>query len=573
MRLFKFYLFSMVVIFSLAIFGLLSFKGNIIKLNSQYGNADFSFLEEHEIVELGGSWEYYEDNLYEDILQDSDLEKKYTDVPHEWGANSDYNGYPYGYATYITELQGLKPHKYYGIFIIDESLSYRVYINDKLIIESGKVGRSIKEYVPELKGRWGAFNSDEFGNARLVIEIANFEYHRGGFWIEPRIAEFQTLKNMAVSHTSLEIVLFISMLIMGLFLLTLYAKMKSEKTALLMSIFSLLVSIKILFSGYRIASTIIPGIPWIVMNRIEYIVGYLLLPVMGYMTCSLGYVKQSKIIAYINHGLVFAAIAIPIFTSSHIYGEYFKIFKFLVIVYAAYFLYTVLVGIYHKKQGAIPIAIGYICVVLGAIVELFLWKMPFVMGFSTIIMVGIFTVSQIVAFSSYKIQKENLESEIIIDKLTSVYNRLYLEQLMAHSSLETQKDGIWYVMFIDVNKFKSINDNYGHHIGDEVLIRIAHILKQSVRDTDLIFRYGGDEFVLFISLEKGIDPQTIEDRIQSKLQESLNFDGHLIKISLSIGITEYQIGKETLFEAVFRSDEKMYDIKQIQTDEPMNQGV
>lgn len=561
MKLFRFYFISLTIIFLLAFCGVSISKISVTELNSHYGKADLSFLGESEIVALGGVWEYYKEALYEDILMNSKIEKKYVNVPHEWEPDLKYKGYPYGYATYATELVGLNPKKYYGIFIVDEYASYRLFINDKLIIDTGKVGRTKEEYVPEFRSKWGAFNSDEYGKAKIIIEIANFDYFRGGFWVNPRIGEFETIRNMAARNTSVEIILFVSTLIMGLFLLTLYAKMKSEKTALLMGIFASLVALRVLFTGYRIVATLIPGMSWSVMNRLEYIFGYLLLPVAGYMACSLAYVKQPKMIKNLYDGLLFIGVMLPLYTSNHVYAKYLYVYKYLTIVFAIYFLYILVMGICNKKSGAIPITIGYLFVVVGAFEELFFGSLSFFLGFATFIMVGILTLFQVTTFSSLKTQKESLESEIIKDKLTSVYNRFYLEMLMDNSIIEEIEGHRWYVLFVDIDNFKPINDTYGHHIGDLVLIKTAEILKKSVRDSGKVIRYGGDEFVIIASIDKTKAPQILQERIKSKLKEPFDILGNMIKISISIGTTEYQIGNESLREAILKSDEEMYDIK------------
>jgi diguanylate cyclase (GGDEF)-like protein len=263
---------------------------------------------------------------------------------------------------------------------------------------------------------------------------------------------------------------------------------------------------------------------------------------------------------YLFNLLIVLAL-IPVFTSSQIYGNYLEIFKYMVILFGIYLVYVFIVGIYRKKPGAIPNTIGYGFLIMGAVLELFVVKVPFIVGVATFVTVAIFTAVQIVTYSTYKEQKESLESEMVIDKLTSVYNRMYLEQFIENTGLEKIKNHYWYVVFIDVDNFKEINDTYGHHIGDLVLVRIADILRQSIRDTDMVFRYGGDEFVVFVSLEKTAAPTMLEDRIHDILKDPVEILGHQIKINLSIGITRYDSGKETIHQAISRSDHIMYNAK------------
>jgi len=304
----------------------------------------------------------------------------------------------------------------------------------------------------------------------------------------------------------------------------------------------------------------LPDMPWDFYNRFEYIVGYLALPIACYMTYHLNYVKQYKTMKYLFNLLIFLAL-IPAFTSSRIYGNYLEIFKYMVILFGIYLVYVFIVGIYRKKPGAIPNTIGYAFLIMGAVLELFIVKVPVIVGVATFVTVAIFTAVQIVTYSTYKQQKESLESEMVIDKLTSVYNRMYLEQFIENMSLEKIKDHYWYVVFIDVDNFKEINDTYGHQIGDSVLVRVADVLRQSIRDTDKVFRYGGDEFVIFVALPKAALPIILENRIHEALKDPVEILGHQIKINLSIGITRYDIGKETIHQAISRSDRRMYSDK------------
>lgn len=116
MKLFKFYYISITLILITGFFGLAVSIENIRKVDSDYGITDLTSLSDDEVVELGGMWEYYENYLYKDILQNPDAEKQYVQVPNEWAPKEEYQGNPYGYGTYVTYLEGLDPNKYYGIF-------------------------------------------------------------------------------------------------------------------------------------------------------------------------------------------------------------------------------------------------------------------------------------------------------------------------------------------------------------------------------------------------------------------------------------------------------------------------
>lgn len=554
----RFYFYSMCAIFVLAIIGLLlAYKAPQV-VSSNNGDIMYHDIKEDEVVSLAGTWEYYPNKLWSELNHSGNHEKAYVNIPHEWDSSENYNGYPYGYATYITVIHGLNPDKYYGMLIKDESLSYNLYVNNKLVVSAGKVAQTKADYVPELRTKWGVFHADQKGDALIVMEIANFDYYRGGFWVKPILGEFEAIRRIATVATNLEMMLYVSMLIMGLFLFALSAKMKNEKTALLMGLFSILVAFRILLTGYRIINAILPNVPWLLINRLEYILGYALLPIGGYIIDSLQYAKPHKLVYRSYHAMLILAIFLPLFTSNHMYAAAMDGYKYLVIVYGIYFLYLLICGIHDKKSGAIPITIGYVTLIAGALAELFIGNMPTVIGFSAFVLMGIFTTFQVVMFSSIKRHNEHLESSINIDQLTSVYNRLYLEKLMAESSLEKYHNHDWHVLFIDIDEFKNINDTYGHQAGDEALKHIAAILKQAIRFTDKAIRYGGDEFVLLLAIEKAKDAEHIKQQIHRALAEPICYGGHTISLGVSIGSTIYEIDQELLSVAIMRSDEHMY---------------
>jgi diguanylate cyclase (GGDEF)-like protein len=104
------------------------------------------------------------------------------------------------------------------------------------------------------------------------------------------------------------------------------------------------------------------------------------------------------------------------------------------------------------------------------------------------------------------------------DGLTGLGNRRYfdeqLKRAMHHANRQRSKVGL---MVCDLNKFKVINDNYGHHVGDEILVNFAQALIHSVRDSDSIFRFGGDEFVIIVEDASEQSLLIIEERISHAL--------------------------------------------------------
>jgi len=149
------------------------------------------------------------------------------------------------------------------------------------------------------------------------------------------------------------------------------------------------------------------------------------------------------------------------------------------------------------------------------------------------------------------------------DHLTDLPNRVLLndrlEQAMIRSDRKNKKLA---VLFLDLDKFKKINDENGHDVGDYILIQATKRLKESVRKEDTLARYGGDEFIVVM---EEIDSEDNAKKLASKLIDSITpdfiLDDKHYKLGVSIGISIYPDHANTVSGLVRNSDEAMYDAK------------
>ncbi|MEH7179192.1 GGDEF domain-containing protein [Neobacillus vireti] len=146
------------------------------------------------------------------------------------------------------------------------------------------------------------------------------------------------------------------------------------------------------------------------------------------------------------------------------------------------------------------------------------------------------------------------------DPLTGIYNRRYVESAFAAIKTRSeQKDQRFAILLLDVNDFKSVNDRFGHKTGDEFLILITNQLKKSVRKTDIVARWGGDEFLI---LSPDIQHKEDLDSLLANIHQHLKqLSCNEINISVSIGSAHYPNDGKCFDDLLKIADKNMYQIK------------
>lgn len=149
------------------------------------------------------------------------------------------------------------------------------------------------------------------------------------------------------------------------------------------------------------------------------------------------------------------------------------------------------------------------------------------------------------------------------DKLTGLPNRCYLLSLFEDYLDKYDKNKFMLgVLFLDLDGFKPINDNFGHDVGDKVLKEISKRLVKSVRNIDTVSRIGGDEFVILIPHIVNEDIlETIASRIIEVTNEKMDINNYEIKITVSIGISIYSKNGFEMNDLIKKADIAMYRIK------------
>ncbi len=157
----------------------------------------------------------------------------------------------------------------------------------------------------------------------------------------------------------------------------------------------------------------------------------------------------------------------------------------------------------------------------------------------------------------------NLQDQAMHDGMTGLLNYKFFKKRMAEEIERSNryKNSIT-LLFFDLDKFKRINDTYGHQFGDVVIKSTCQIISNNVRNIDIVSRYGGEEFCVLLVNAKKEDCLATAERIRSEIESHNYTDGKIKeKMTISIGMAECPENAKDLEEFIKYADDKMYEAK------------
>ena len=161
--------------------------------------------------------------------------------------------------------------------------------------------------------------------------------------------------------------------------------------------------------------------------------------------------------------------------------------------------------------------------------------------------------------------RDKLEQQALTDPMTKLYNRRYLAEITQHMlGLMRRSQSKLAVIMLDIDKFKNVNDSYGHQVGDDVIIKLAETLQAFTRKSDVVCRLGGEEFLVLLP-ETGMDgamlkAETLREEVE-KLCLTLSGDIEL-RFTISSGVSEVLMDEENFELAMNRADSALYEAKE-----------
>jgi diguanylate cyclase (GGDEF)-like protein len=230
-------------------------------------------------------------------------------------------------------------------------------------------------------------------------------------------------------------------------------------------------------------------------------------------------------------------------------------------------------GMHYTGMAAAQFAPGSVCLAAGGESGLHASTLAVIIGLATF---SILTITLVIsAFDAHypaqaarladslQAANEQLRNVALYDTLTGLPNRFLLEDRLGQAVNRANRERKTFaLMFVDLDKFKPVNDTYGHGVGDELLKAVAQRLTGCVRRADTVARSGGDEFVIVLSeIGKAKDAALIGKKILETLARPVYVDRYELDISCSIGISVYPDDGNDINTLLVNADVAMYHAK------------
>jgi diguanylate cyclase (GGDEF)-like protein/PAS domain S-box-containing protein len=157
-----------------------------------------------------------------------------------------------------------------------------------------------------------------------------------------------------------------------------------------------------------------------------------------------------------------------------------------------------------------------------------------------------------------------LREQALHDPLTGLYNRRYLNEALAHEIQRAGRDGgAVSIILMDIDHFKTVNDTYGHPVGDSVLIKIARLITKQARSSDIICRYGGEEFLMILpGAMPDLAAKRADDIRRTCASTIVQHPGENLSVTLSFGVAAYPEHGQTVEQIITNADLALYTSKQ-----------
>lgn len=547
------------------------------------GVLDVSTLDFSEgIYQLGGMMETYPNHF----VEPSALERpafQYQEMPYAWDTKS---GVTFG--SYRFLLTGLKEGELYGFYLHDALTSFEVFVDGETIALLGKPSEIQALTQSDSKVQTAHFVAHK-PNSEVVIHVSSQSSHLMGIWQKTYFGPMTQIQEFAIKARQIDAFIIGAIFFMSIYVWILFAIMKEDKAILYFALICTLVTFKALLSGQQIGFESFPFLDYTLGLKLAYMmVPGIYVTIVAFAGEVFQGITWPK---FMKFGYILSAIqAILIFIMpQNIYQATFVYYQALILITVCIILYWAFKALKEKREGAIIYTVGYVVFCAAAINDtlysMLIVQTGYYLSFGLFIMIlaqaAILAQRMQRALRTEEYLKHNLEHLVDVrtkeleleknkfenlskvDSLTLLYNKGYLSEML-HFEFESYKRyrGAFSVLMMDLDYFKVVNDTYGHVIGDEVLKRVASTLTEHSRRSDIVGRFGGEEFLIILRFTNQEDAIQHAEHLRRHIQEiKFEFGEKIFSLTASFGVSSVSDHLLDERQLLHEADEALYKAK------------
>ncbi len=515
-------------------------------------------------LRLAGDWRFFSGPA------DGGAGEVYLRVPGVWGSPPGNRGR----GIYQVVLEGLLPGEVYALQFKGIASRASIRVDGEVVGAWGAEG-------PSLLPRTYSFHAHS-ASAVVTAAVENESYFYGGIWLPVLFGSSAAVERASARDRVIDAFVLGAIVMMGLYHLALFSLRYKDRAPLYFGLFCLATALKAGLSQEQLLTLMIPPLDGIPAVRTSYL-ATVSLPLLFLL-----YVQAlfpAKATARILAGGAAVGLGYALFVAMvplDLLQIWFLPYQLLILALCVYIFVLLATRAVMKAPGAAVLLLGFILIAAAALNDilhdnriiftfygfnlglfLFVFSQSFVMG--TLLTRNYRLVEDANAALESRVAERTKELENLarIDPLTGLLNRrCFWEILAGEWERRRRYDSEFCLAMVDLDRFKAINDTYGHAAGDRVLKTVGVLLRENVRKTDSVGRFGGEEFCLLIHEVKAVEALAVLEKIRRALAES-DFDLGTgpIGITLSYGIA--QASKHPNPEALLdAADKLMYRAKQ-----------
>ena len=235
-------------------------------------------------------------------------------------------------------------------------------------------------------------------------------------------------------------------------------------------------------------------------------------------------------------------------------------------VFVWFFLIPVIAHFLHGRRFGMPLSL-----ILLAIAWTLYYKYHFnkpdlleIVGITNVVACSLVLTGGVYAYETAREKaEERLHRIASTDSLTGLPSRKHLRELLDDTLTQAQESETGFsLLTLDLDHFKAINDQYGHDVGDKVLVAVADVMRERLRSSDTPARWGGEEFLILLPNTDLPGTEQVAEGIRQAISElELEADNSRIQVTISIGIAQFPQDGQTIRELLVTADQRLYQAK------------